>query len=259
MARVLGLTSPHLKGADVTTLQKALKQNAFDHDFMPEAKVDGEFGQWTAQGCYRAQYWLGYAKPSHQAGTPLVAYLDGKKALSQPMRDQRKARIAHAAANQPLRVKAFKEALTHVGLKESPAGSNMQMFGAWFGWNGVPWCAEFVSYCYAAAGSKNIAKRSRWAYTPYMVNAARSGSNGMTVTRDPKQGDIVLFDWDNDGVANHVGLFDEWVTKGKTFKSLEANTSPTNASNGGAVVHYGTAGFRPRSTSDVICFAHLAN
>jgi cell wall-associated NlpC family hydrolase len=157
-----------------------------------------------------------------------------------------------------MREKAFREALTHVGLKESPAGSNRQMFGAWYGMNGVPWCAEFVSYCYAAAGSKQIAKRQRWAYCPYMVNAARSGSNGMSITRDPKRGDIVLFDWEGDGVANHVGLFDSWVVKGKTFRTVEGNTSPSNASNGGSVVHYGTGSFRPRSVSDVIVFAHLA-
>jgi cell wall-associated NlpC family hydrolase len=258
MARVLALVSPHLKGDDVVTLQKALKRNVFDHDYMPEAKADGDFGEWTSQGCYRAQYWLGYAKPNHQAGTPLVAYLTGKATLPVANRDRRKARIAHAAASKPLRLKAFDEALTHVGLKESPAGSNKQMFGAWFGWNGVPWCAEFVSYCYAAAGSKNIAKRQRWAYCPFMVNAAKSGSYGMSITRDPKRGDIVLFDWEGDGVANHVGLFDEWVSKGRTFKSIEGNTSPENASNGGAVVHYGTAGFKPRNASSVILFAHLA-
>lgn len=258
MARVLALTSPHMKGGDVTTLQKALKKNVFDKDYMPKAAVDGDFGELTAQGCYRAQYWLGYAKPSQQAGTPLVAFLSGKQTLPAANKDRRKARIAKAAAELPLREKAFREALTHVGVKESPAGSNMNPFGKWYGMNGVPWCAEFVSYCYAAAGSKNVAKRQRWAYCPYMVNAARSGSNGMSVTREPKRGDIVLFDWADDGVADHVGLFDEWVAQGRTFKTVEGNTSPQNASNGGAVVHYGTAGFSPRSVGSVILFAHLA-
>lgn len=258
MARVLLLTSPHLKGNDVLVLQKALKRNAFDHDYMPEAKVDGEFGQWTSQGCYRAQYWLGYAVPNHKAGTPLVAYLDGSRPLTAAMRDKRKARIAHAATAAPLRVKAFKEALTHVGVKESPAGSNMNPFGKWYGANGVPWCAEFVSYCYAAAGSKFVSKGHRWAYTPYMVNDARAGKNGLSLTRDPQRGDIVLYDWGNDATADHVELFDEWVHPGVDFASVGGNTSPTNASNGGQVFHYGVDGHPVRRKSDVIVFARLS-
>lgn len=40
-------------------------------------------------------------------------------------------------------------ALTEVGTKESPAGSNKQKYGAWIGANGVPWCAAFVCWCFA--------------------------------------------------------------------------------------------------------------
>lgn len=259
MTRVLMLTSPQMHGADVKHLQNLLNRNTFDKDFLQGTSADGDFGPYTAQGVYRAEYWLGYAKPVQQCGSPLLAYLAGSTPLTAAMRDRRKDRIAHAQAAQPMRVKAFKEALTHVGVKESPAGSNRQMFGAWYGMNGVAWCAEFVSYCYAAAGSKNTVKRSRWAYCPFMVNAARSGSNGMSVTRQPKQGDIVLYDWDNDGVANHVELFDKWIVEGKTFASVGGNTSPTNASNGGQVYHYGVNGAKPRSVSDVIVFAHLSS
>lgn len=265
MARVLALVSPHLKGDDVKRLQRALKGNAFDKDYMPDAKADGEFGQWTAQGCYRAQYWLGYAKPNHQAGTPLVAYLEGKAALPQAYRDRRKARIAKAAAASPLRVKAFREALTHVGVKESPAGSNMQMFGKWYGWNGVAWCAIFVSYCWASAGSKFVAKAKRWAYCPYLLHDAQAGVNGASTTRDPKQGDAVIF---GKRLAHHVELFDEWVhvvrdAKGNpkpesTFKTVGGNTSPTNMANGGMVCHYGENGLPPRNCSDVAGFVHIA-
>jgi hypothetical protein len=43
--------------------------------------------------------------------------------------------------------RALAEALRHVGVRESPPGSNRTMFGRWFGVDGVPWCAIFVSYC----------------------------------------------------------------------------------------------------------------
>lgn len=259
MGRVLALTTPHLQGADVRHLQEALHTNKFDSNFLGKAAIDGDFGPLTAQAVYRAEYWIGYAKPVQFCGTPLPKYLRGEMPLPLPMRDKRKARIAHAASSKPLREKAFAEALTHVGVKESPPGSNMQMFGAWYGWNGVSWCAEFVSYCYAAAGSKQIVKRNRWAYCPFIVNAARAGQFGLTVTRDPKRGDIVLYDWAGDGISDHVGLFDEWVAKGTSFRSVEGNTSPSDASNGGAVVHYGTQGFPSRLARNVQVFAHLAS
>lgn len=254
MARVLGLTSPMMTGADVLALQKALKQNAFDKNFMPDGKADGTFGDWTAQGCYRAQYWLGYATPTRKAGTPLVAYLRGTRPLPKANRERRAARIRKAEADKPMRVKAFEEAARHVGVKESPPGSNRQKFGEWYGWNGVAWCAMFVSYCYAAAGSKSVAKRLRWAYCPYMVADAKAGRNGLALTRSPQRGDVVLF---SKPVAKHVELFDEWVVEGKTFATIGGNTSPNDMANGGMVYHYGKGGRPVRKVSDVNCFVHV--
>jgi hypothetical protein len=254
MARVLALVSPHLKGDDVKQLQKALDSNVFDKDFL-DSKIDGEFGEDVARGCYRAQYWLGYAKPNHQAGTPLVAYLTGKRTLPPAYRERRAARIKKAADEAPMRVKAFREALTHVGVKESPPQSNLQMFGKWYGWNGVAWCAMFVSYCYAAAGSKSIVKRVRWAYCPYLLADAKAGRYGASITRSPKQGDIVIF---GKKLPHHTEVFDHWLEEGKTFATVGGNTSPTNMANGGMVYHYGVDGHSPRTMSDVAGFVHLA-
>lgn len=49
---------------------------------------------------------------------------------------------------------ALNEARKHVGLKEAPAGSNKTPFGIWYGHDGLPWCAIFVSYCFAAGANK---------------------------------------------------------------------------------------------------------
>lgn len=43
-------------------------------------------------------------------------------------------------------------ALRWVGEKEDPPGSNLTRFGEWFQEDGVPWCAIFMSYCFADAG-----------------------------------------------------------------------------------------------------------
>lgn len=39
-----------------------------------------------------------------------------------------------------------KRLVEQVGVHEDPAGSNRQKFGVWYGWNGVPWCAIFLSW-----------------------------------------------------------------------------------------------------------------
>lgn len=51
------------------------------------------------------------------------------------------------------REKVLQVAATEKGVKESPAGSNNQKYGAWYGLNGVPWCAIFVSWVFNAAGA----------------------------------------------------------------------------------------------------------
>jgi hypothetical protein len=251
--RVLGLTSPHMHGDDVRALQKALKTNVFHKDYMPDATIDGVFSTFTAQGAYRAQYWLGYAKPSHKAGTPLVAYLNGTKKLTAAMTAKRKARIDAYNAAHPLRLKAFESAKRFVGTKESPPGSNRQKFGEWYGWNGVAWCAIFVSYNYASAGSKMVLRRKRWAYCPYLWADAQAGRYGLSVTRSPQRGDIVIY---GKSLPHHTELFDEWIQQGSTFATIGGNTSPNNMSNGGEVHHYDAS--NPRTMSDVAGFAHLA-
>ena len=50
------------------------------------------------------------------------------------------------------------EAITHIGFKEKPTGSNKTAFDEWFGVNGVPWCNIFVSYCFQVGAATTICK-----------------------------------------------------------------------------------------------------
>ena len=58
---------------------------------------------------------------------------------------------------------ALAEALAHLGKKERPLNSNRTEFGKWFGVDGVPWCAIFVSYCFQEGADYAVAKRFRGA------------------------------------------------------------------------------------------------
>lgn len=140
---------------------------------------------------------------------------------------------------------------SQVGYKEDPPNSNKTKYGEWYGWNGVAWCGIFVSWVYDQCGikwPKKIETPKGFAWVPALYMRAKQND---WITLEPKRGDIVLFDWDGNKQADHVGIFLEWTEKGKTFKSYEGNTSPNNQSNGGIVM------LRDRKVSQVQAFVTI--
>jgi hypothetical protein len=244
--RLLHLTSPLTHGEDVALAQKQLAGfNAYGENFGP-GKIDGQFGETTAAACIRAKSYLGYPPrkilPSY--GDELADYLSGTRLpLSHKWQQSR--------LPKNLGQKALERANIYKGVHESPAGSNRQQFGAWYGANGVPWCAIFVSYCYQHVGSKSFAAGRSYAYVPYIVNDARAGRNGLSVVRLPEPGDLVCYDWERNGVADHVGIFVREI-KGGNFVALEGNTAVGNDSNGGKVME------RTRKPSQVQAFVRVS-
>jgi hypothetical protein len=132
--------------------------------------------------------------------------------------------------------KVIQIAKGELGVSETPPNSNKQKYGEWFGWNGVAWCAQFVSWCYASAGYAlgNIG------YTKGFAGCQSAYSHFLStkeITTNPQEGDIVLFDWNGDRRFDHVGLFVKWVDDKKDkFETIEGNTSLVNDSNGGTVM-----------------------
>jgi CHAP domain/Putative peptidoglycan binding domain len=219
MKRTLALTSPHMTGKDVEYAQRLLKKNGYF-----KAKPDGDFGPLTAQACYRAKYWLGYAKPVQTFGPDLEKLLLGTT-KPVPAAKQRIARRRKDAQATPLRAKALAQMEKFVGLVEQPLGSNhVPEINSWWGRGDGAWCARTVSKAYLLAGSKAFSRGSNYQYVPTIVGMARAGQGGLTVTLDPKPGDLVCFDWDGSNFAsddNHVGMFKSG-TKG-SFKTIEGN------------------------------------
>jgi peptidoglycan hydrolase-like protein with peptidoglycan-binding domain len=245
--RTLSLTSPLMHGSDVLALQWLLHQHGYLND-----KQDGEYGPMTAQAVYRAKFWLGYRKPDHVAGGLLKAYLKEERKTTSAMRARATAR-RRKQKDKPLRAKALVNLKKHLGDKESPAGSNrIDWASIWYGIIG-PWCAMAVSRAYVEAGSKAFAKGSRYAYVPYIDAHARAGRNNLTITNHPQPGDLVCFDWGRDGVADHVGLFENWIAGGEgiEFQAIEGNTAVGNDSNGGEVMR------RTRKRALVQAFVHV--
>jgi hypothetical protein len=258
--KTLTLTTPPTKGPEVKKLQTLLKTNQFGSFY--KNKVDGIFGTYTGNAIKEAKYALGY--PTEQilaiAGDPLESYLDGSKGLPILFKARRNSRMKkHVAAQTVAKTegtigeKAVKSAVRFIGTAESPAGSNKVMFSDWYGIQG-PWCAMFVTYNMVSAGSKAFQKGNRWAYCPFVVDDARASRNGVkqVSAANVQTGDIVLYDWNGDGIADHIGIFEGWTDKKKTkFTAIEGNTSGKNPSDGGEVARTN------RDMKNVLIFAHV--
>ncbi|MBA3841904.1 MAG: CHAP domain-containing protein [Actinobacteria bacterium] len=149
---------------------------------------------------------------------------------------------------------ALSEALRHVGVKESPPDSNRTMFGRWFGVDGVPWCAIFVSYCFDVGAGTVLCRgwhgagvgRRGVAYVPTLSAWLRATGRAV---EEPRPGDLVVFDWDG-GAPDHVGIVIRALPAGG-LETVEGNTAVGNDADGGEVMR------RRRTADQVALFARV--
>jgi hypothetical protein len=231
------LRSPHERTPRVHDAQATLNgRNFFKIDWL-RGDVDGDWGIESSQAADAARWELGYpAELCHSGvfGQQLFNYLrvDGNR-LRLPLTYlvRRKVRLRQSKS---VKAKALAIAISKIGITEHPAGTNLNPFGAWYGMNGVPWCAEGVTYCFVEAGDRTIFRRgsrSAWAY--WAENMARAGSYGLRITRNPEPGDPVVYHI-GDG---HIEIFEKWLDRARgSFQTVGFNTSVASDDNGGAVM-----------------------
>src|SRR5262252_560795 len=171
------------------------------------------------------------------------------QALTQQALDAQQPPAPAPAPKPTIREQALQLAIKDIGVKESPANSNMQKFGEQYGENGVAWCAIAATCWYLNAGSpvgasfqtvKQAGQNDRHDFVPYVVSDARNARYGFSVTNTPMPGDVVAYNWGGPSNASewdfdHVGLFEAWVS-GSAFTAIEGNTAYGNDSNGGEVM-----------------------
>ena len=124
------------------------------------------------------------------------------------------------------------------GTVESPPNSNKTAFGLWYhpNLNGQKWCAMFVSWVFHHAGhplghiqTKNGIHHCQSAHNYYKEKGK--------ITSNPQPGDIVIYDWEGNGYADHIGIFIKWTNAAQTaIEAWEGNTSTSNNSDGGGVM-----------------------
>lgn len=93
----------------------------------------------------------------------------------------------------------------------------------WYGFNSrIEWCAVFVSWVYNQAGYLNIAvPKFSTCHTqgvPWFKTFGLWREKGYV----PKSGDIIFFDWEQDGHTDHVGIVEK--SDGKDIYTIEGNS-----------------------------------
>ena len=120
----------------------------------------------------------------------------------------------------------------------SETGDNSTMYGKWYGLDKQPWCAIFVSWCYAQAGlSKNIAAQNAKGFASCDAGLKWFAKrNKLVPVGEAQEGDIVFFQFDNDAEPDHVGIVTKNWKRKSTLITVEGNTSDKGSqANGGAV------------------------
>jgi hypothetical protein len=242
-ARYLHVTSPLMTGREVLRIQEKLTLLGY-----APGPLDGEYGPATSAAITAYQRDNGL-EVDGVVGPETRKALSGKRAprKQQPIR-RKPGRYGELA---------LAEALRHIGKKEKPMNSNRTQFGRWFGVDGVPWCAIFVSYCFQQGADYAVAKRFRGAgvyskgctYVP-TVEAWLRVTGQWRGRTTPRPGDIAIFNWDG-GVPDHIGIVESYLGGGK-FSCIEGNTSFGNNSNGGQVMR------RTRYVSQVNGFGRVS-
>ena len=115
-------------------------------------------------------------------------------------------------------------ALGKLGYKE--AGNNDTIFGKWYGLNNQPWCAIFISWCFAQLNESNkIAAQTKKGFASCDAGLKWfAKKNKLVPVGQAREGDIVFFQFDIDAQPDHVGIVISNDGK-KYLRTIEGNTS----------------------------------
>lgn len=118
----------------------------------------------------------------------------------------------------------YKESKKNYIVTEDGKTEGYTRYGDWYGNAYGDWCAMFVSFCLNYADIPQSA-------IPYEASCQRwikatSGSLYYSASDyTPQKGDLIFFDWDNDGHSDHVGLVASVSEDGSSLQTIEGNSS----------------------------------
>ena len=101
---------------------------------------------------------------------------------------------------------------------------NGQPYWSWYGFNSrVAWCACFVSWCADQCGYLQDGAIKKCSYVDDEANFFKSKGEWRDRNYTPAPGDIIFFDWDHDGIGDHIGIVED--VAGGRVHTIEGNTT----------------------------------
>lgn len=143
-----------------------------------------------------------------------------------------KAYVSHVLRYYPIGRSFMSEgSAAMVAVAQSQLGIDGGLkFCEWYGYPyRVEWCAIFVSWCADQCGYIDAGVVPKFAYCPEGANWFIA--NGQWQGRDytPVPGDIIFFDWENDGIADHVGIVE--LVENDMIYTIEGNVGESCVEN----------------------------
>ena len=122
-----------------------------------------------------------------------------------------------------------------------------QPYWSWYGFSSrVAWCACFVSWCADQCGYIETGTFPKFSYCDAGIAWFKSRDQWQPQGYCPSPGDIIFFDWNNNGVADHVGIVES--CDGSYVYTIEGNANDAvkrlcYSVNYGGIEGYGTPNY----------------
>ena len=111
-----------------------------------------------------------------------------------------------------------------VAIAKSQVGNiGGETYWRWYGFTSrVEWCACFVSWCANEAGLIDQGLVPKFSYCPDGVTWFKQNGQWLVRTVIPQPGYIIFFDWNFDGIADHVGIVE--TVEDNVIYTIEGNS-----------------------------------
>lgn len=110
-----------------------------------------------------------------------------------------------------------------VQVAASQEGKGGTTYWSWYGFGGrVEWCACFVSWCADQSGYIQSGVIPKFSLCSDGVKWFESKGRFRDASYTPAAGDIIFFDWGNNGTIDHVGIVES--VSGGTVNTIEGNS-----------------------------------
>lgn len=96
-------------------------------------------------------------------------------------------------------------------------------YGDWYGSDYENWCAMFITFCLRYAGIEKSDFPGDGGCDGWKDKLQSRGAYEKAKGYEPQRGDLIFFDWDDDGELDHVGIVER--VSGSTVHTIEGNSA----------------------------------